>query len=74
MDTFLLHSAVPKLTFALMGGGGIEIPSSVFFLDCKTTVARRHILSYIFSVYVVKISDSGHARSGHQVTSSELTS
>ena len=33
-----------------------------------------HTLSYIFSAYVVKILDPGHARSGHQVTSSDLTS
>ena len=30
--------------------------------------------SYIFSARVVKISDPGHSRSGHQVTSSDLTS
>ena len=33
-----------------------------------------HACSYIFSAHVVKISDSGHSRSGHQVTSSDLTS
>ena len=33
-----------------------------------------HTLSYIFSAHVVKIADPGHARSGHQVTSSDLTS
>ena len=33
-----------------------------------------HTLSYTFSTYIVKISDPGHPRSGHQVTSSDLTS
>ena len=30
--------------------------------------------SYIFPAHFVKISDPGHSRSGHQVTSSDLTS
>ena len=33
-----------------------------------------HTLSYIFSAYVVNLSDPGHTRSGHQVASSDLTS
>ena len=49
-----------------------------FFPDCQKTAAQRrrfgHTLSYIFSAYVVEIVDPGHARSGHHVTSSDLTS
>ena len=48
------------------GGGVVENPPSGFFQIVH--------LSYIFSAHVVKISDPGHARSGHQVTSSDLTS
>ena len=33
-----------------------------------------HTYSCIFSAYVVKISDPGHSRSGHQVMSNDLTS
>ena len=44
----------------------------------KRRGARRrrswHTCSYIFSAYILKIVDPGHSRSGHQVTSSDLTS
>ena len=33
-----------------------------------------NILSYIVSAHVVNISDQSHSRSGHQITSSDLTS
>ena len=38
----------------------------------ENTLRFWHILSYISSAYIVTISDPGHARSGHQVTPSDL--
>ena len=55
-------------TFALMGGA-LESPLRCFQIAIK----RRRFLSYIFFAYVVKFSNSGHARSGHHVTLSDLT-
>ena len=72
---------VPSAVFNLRpaGGGCWEPPPPSVFsrLSKNGGAARRrfwHTLSYIFSAHVVKISDPGHARSGHQVTSSDLTS
>ena len=59
-----------QLNLRPAGGGVVENPP-------PSGGARRrfwHTLSYIFSAHVVKISDPGHAKSGHQVTSSDLTS
>ena len=62
--------------------GGWELPSGFVQIVRKQrraappwhTYHTWHTLPYIFSAYVVKISDPGHVRSGHQVTSSDLTS
>ena len=48
------------------------------FRECLKKVFREyrfwHTCVYIFSAHVVKTSDQGHSRSGHQATSSDLTS
>ena len=43
-----------------------------FFADNSKTAALG-IPVHIFFAHTVKISDSGYSRSGHQVTSSDLT-
>ena len=60
---------VHALTRALPGG--VKHPLQFSVNISKT--AARHTLSYIISTYVVKISDPGHLRSGHQVRSNDLT-
>ena len=67
------------LTFALLGGGVFEHPPPLrFFTDSKKTAARSAAgfsptLSPIFLPNFVKVSILGHARSGHQVRSSDHT-
>ena len=67
------------LTFALLGGGGcLNTPPLRFFADSKKTAARSAAgfsptLSPIFLATFVKVSILGHARSGHQVRSSDHT-
>ena len=67
------------LTFALLGGGGVfEHPPLRFFADSKKTAARSAAgfsptLFPIFLATFVKVSILGHARSGHQVRSSDHT-
>ena len=67
------------LTFALLGGGVFEHPPPCgFFADSKKTAARSAAgfsptLSPIFLATFVKVSILGHARSGHQVRSSDHT-
>ena len=60
------------------GGGLLRAPPPVFPRLPENGGAQRHrfwhTLSYIFSAYVVEILDPGHARSGHQVMSGDLTS
>ena len=65
------------LTFALLGGV-FEHPPLRFFADSKKTAARSaagfsSTLSPIFLATFVKVSILGHARSGHQVRSSDHT-
>ena len=61
------------------GGGGVfEHPPLRFFADSKKTAARSAAgfsptLSPIFLATFVKVSILGHARSGHQVRSSDHT-
>ena len=61
------------------GGGGVfEHPHLRFFADSKKTAARSAAgfsptLSPIFLATFVKVSILGHARSGHQVRSSDHT-
>ena len=59
-------------------GGCLNTPPAVFRRYLKNGGAERrrfwHTCSCIFSAHVVKISDPGHLRSGHQVTPSDLTS
>ena len=69
-----------SLTFALLGGGGVWTPPPPlrFFADSKKTAARSAAgfsptLSPIFLATFVKVSILGHARSGHQVRSSDHT-
>ena len=67
---------VPILTFALLGG--VWTPPLRFFADSKKTAARSAAgfsptLSPIFLPTFVKVSILGHARSGHQVRSSDHT-
>ena len=66
------------LTLACVGGGRMDPPPMVFREYLKNGGAERrrfwYTLSYINSTHVVKISDQGHSRSGHQVTWSDLTS
>ena len=40
----------------------------------ETPSSFSHTFAYIFFAYVVKSSDTGHSRSGHQVTSKDLNS
>ena len=66
------------LTFALLGGVWTPPPPLRFFADSKKTAARSAAgfsptLSPIFLATFVKISILGHARSGHQVRSSDHT-
>ena len=66
------------LTFALLGGGVWTPPPLRFFADSKKTAARSAAgfsptLSPIFLATFVKVSTLGHARSGHQVRSSDHT-
>ena len=69
------------LTFALLGGGGVwnpPLPPLRFFADSKKTAALRApgfspTLSPIVLATFVKVSILGHARSGHQVRSSDHT-
>ena len=64
-----------SLTFALMAA----LLRTPFFFQI---VRKRrsgvhpfwHTCLYICSAYIVKVSDPGHSRSGHQVTPSDLTS
>ena len=66
------------LTRAVLGGGVFTPPPQVFREYLKNGGAQRrrfwYTCSYIISAHVVKISDLGRSRSGHQVTSSDLTS
>ena len=60
------------------GGGGLNTPPLRFFEDSKKTAARSAAgfsptLSPIFLATFVKVSILGHARSGHQVRSSDHT-
>ena len=62
------------------GGGCLNTPFR-FFADISKTAARSaavffflYTCLYIFSAHVVKIAELGRSRSGHQVTSSDLTS
>ena len=55
------------------GGGDIWTLPVVFREHLKNGGCFWHTLSCIFSAHV-KIVDQGHLRSGHQVTSSDLTS
>ena len=68
---------VAELNLRPDGGGALESPPPVFSRFPKNGSAQRrrfwHSLPYIFSAYVVNISDPGHARSGHQGTSRDLT-
>ena len=66
------------LTFALLGGGVFEHPPLRFFADSKKTAARSAAgfsptLSPIFLATFVEVSILSHARSGHQVRSSDHT-
>ena len=54
--------------------GGLLRTPSVFSILSKNGGCFWHTLSYIFSAHITKMSNPGHARSGHQVTSSDLTS
>ena len=59
-------------------GGGVWTPPLRFFADSKKTAARSAAgfsptLSPIFLATFVKVSILGHARSGHQVRSSDHT-
>ena len=65
------------LTFALLGAGCLNTPLR-FFADSKKTAARSAAgfsptLSPILFATFVKVSILGHARSGHQVRSSDHT-
>ena len=67
------------LTRAVLGGGRFYAPPPQVFREyLKNGGAQRrrfwYTCSYIISAHVVKISDLGRSRSGHQVTSSDLTS
>ena len=56
---------------------GVAIMSKLSYgLKCQKTVALHfwQTCSYTCFVYVVKISEPSHSRSGYQVTSSDLTS
>ena len=58
------------------GGGGVHLnnPPARFFADSKKTAAGfSPTLSPIFLATFVKVSILGHARSGHQVRSSDHT-
>ena len=71
-----LYSLHYVLTFALLGG--VWTPPLRFFADSKKTAARSAAgfsptLSPIFLATFVKVSILGHARSGHQVRSSDHT-
>ena len=60
------------------GGGCLNTPPLRFFADSKKTAARSAAgfsptLSPIFLATFVKVSILGHARSGHQVRSSDHT-
>ena len=59
-------------------GGVLRTPALRFFPDCQKTATHSAAVfgtpyHTCFS-YVMKISDPGHARSGHQFKSSDLTS
>ena len=62
------------------GGGRFTLPlPHVFFTNISKTAARSAAVFGIpvytsFHAHVIKVSDPGHSRSGHQVTSSDLTS
>ena len=76
-----LHVITPfdfDLTFALLGGVFEHPPPLRFFADSKKTAARSAAgfsptLSPIFLATFVEVSILGHARSGHQVSSSDHT-
>ena len=73
----LIHLFKPcwkLLTCAESGGGG---PLRLFAYISKTATSAAVFCTPVltsFSEYVVKIVGPGHSRSGHQVTSSDLTS
>ena len=56
----------------------LDTEFSLFGSSFNVGAERRHFWhiysSYLFSANVVKSSDPGHSRSGHQNTSSDLTS
>ena len=64
-DTIMVYEPAPCR-------GVFGYPLSFFRKYLKNTF--WHTYSFIFSAYVVKMSDTGPSRSGHQVTSSDLTS
>ena len=78
-DEYMTKSKNDKrLTFALLGEGCLNTPPLRFFADSKKTAALRAAgfsptLSAIFLATFVKVSILGHARSGHQVRSSDHT-
>ena len=58
-------------------GDTLEKPPAFFQFVRKGDAESHHswhTCSYIFSLHVVKISDPGRLRSGHQVMTSDLTS
>ena len=62
-----------RVNFRRNGKGALVKP--LCFSEISKTAARSaafsaHLFIYLFSAYVVKISDQGHSRSGHQVTRS----
>ena len=65
-----VSSALLTKPRAMLGVGKcLNAPS-----DFSRISEKRRPCSYIYSAHVVKSSDPGHSRSGHQVTSSDLTS
>ena len=62
------------------GGGGAFLRPPRFFANISKTATRSaavldtYTRSDIFFAHAMKISDPGHSRSGHHVTSSDLTS
>ena len=75
VNTYLIFPLL-VLTFALLGG--VWTPPLRFLADSKKTAARSAAgfsptLSLIFLATFVKVLILGHARSGHQVRSSDHT-
>ena len=66
----------PHLSYPIIAPESPPPPFISRLLENSGTQRRGfwHTLSCIFPAHVVRISDPGHVRAGHQVTSSEVTS